>query len=242
MKPMHTICLCDADRDAAHPLAESLETKGFTLRHVTNGEQAVKAIIRDVPDFVLIEPQLPNTGGFEVCRAVRSRHRGPIVFWSSKKDEAGQLLAFELGADDFSFKPMSPQLLTARIQAHLNRGRRRGGALDGNRVQLGDLVMDAGRREVFLASRPIVLTSTQFKLLRYLVKRSGRVVTRQELYRMLFQSEYRGYDRSVDVYVSRLRNLLGDDAEHPQYLKTIRGVGYLFVDQGIPAHSTGSNG
>ncbi len=242
MKPTHTICLCDAEQDAAYSLDQSLEDRGFILHHVTDGKQAVKDIIQDVPDFVLIDPQLPNTGGFEVCRAVRSRHHGPIVFWSSKKDEASQLLAFEIGADDFIFKPMSPPLLAARIQAHLNRGPRRASARDGNQLQMGDLVLDAGRREVFLADKPILLTSTQFELLWYLVKRSGRVVTRQELYQMLFQSEYSGYDRSVDVYVSRLRHLLGDDAEHPQYLKTVRGVGYLFVDQGIPAQSSDSSG
>jgi len=124
---------------------------------------------------------------------------------------------------------LKPALLTARICAHLKRGRSRVDNANDRQIRVGDLVVDSTRREVSLSGRPIDLTTMQFELLWYLAKRSGRVVARQELYEALYREKYNGFDRSVDVYISRIRHQLGDNAENPHYVKTVRGVGYLFV-------------
>jgi hypothetical protein len=128
-----------------------------------------------------------------------------FLFLGSDHNEVAQLLAFERGADDYILTPISPALLAARIGAHLKRSQRAGGNAD-NQIRVGDLVVDAACREVFLAGQPIDLTTIQFELLWYLARRSGRVVSREELFEALYQVKYNGYDRSVDVYISRIRN------------------------------------
>ena len=119
--------------------------------------------------------------------------------------------------------------MAARICAYLKRSHGLNDKMDARWIQAGKLFLDAARREVFLVGVPVDLTKVQFNLLWYLAKRSGLVVPRKELYEALFQQKYNGFDRSVDVYISRIRNQLGEDPESPSYLKTVRGVGYLFV-------------
>lgn len=219
-----TVLLCQPDHDSAHALVEYLEAKGFAAGFVSESDRAVDQIITRVPDVVLLDSRILPAGGYDVCREVRPYYTGFILFQGWEQDEAAQLLAFERGADDYIAMPASPALLSARIRAHLSRGR-----ASHHQVRIGQLVVDASRREVVLADQPLDLTTLQFDLLWYLAKRSGRVVSRQELYEALFHEKYNGFERSVDLYISRIRNQLGDDPENPSYLKTVRGVGYLFV-------------
>lgn len=219
-----TVLLCQPDLESAHSLVEYLRAKGFSVGCITESDRAVDQIITRVPDVVLLDSRILPAGGYEVCREIRPYYGGPILFQGWNQDEAAQLLAFERGADEYILMPASPPLLVARISAHLDRGR-----MSYHRVRIGQLVVDASRREVLLAGQPVDLTTIQFDLLWYLVKRSGRVVPRQELYEALFHEKYNGFERSVDVYISRIRNQLRDDPENPSYLKTVRGVGYLFI-------------
>jgi DNA-binding response OmpR family regulator len=218
------ILLCQPDHDSVHSLAKYLGAKGFAADFISESDRAVDQIITQVPDVVLLDSRILPAGGYDVCREVRPYYNGPILFLGWEQDEAAQLLAFERGADEFIAMPASPAFLSARISAHLSRGR-----ISYHQIRIGQLVVDASRRVVVLAGQPVDLTTVQFDLLWYLAKRSGRVVSRQELYKALFQEKYNGYERSVDVYISRIRNQLGDDPENPSYLKTVRGVGYLFV-------------
>ena len=229
LKKRPAIFICEAEHGAAQGLADYLTSKDFTVRCIAESGQAVAQIVTHVPDVVLLDAHLPVAGGYEVCSAVRPSYNGHILFMGSDQDEAAQLLAFERGADDYILTPVSPALLAARIGAHLKRSQRVSGKANNHQVRVGELVVDAARREVFLAGHPIDLTTMQFELLWYLAKRSGRVVSREELYEALYKEKYNGFDRSVDVYVSRIRNQLGEDAEKPSYLKTVRDVGYLFV-------------
>lgn len=224
-----SLFICEPDHATTHPLAEFMSARGFTVDCIPESGQAIDRIITRVPDVVVLAADLPTAGGYEVCSAVRAYYNGLILILGRDRDETAQLLAFELGADDYIFVPASPALLAARIGAHLKR--RYGSAVkDANhRIRVGELVVDARRREVFLAGQPIDLTTIQFELLWYLAKRSGRVVSREEIYEALYQQKYNGFDRSVDVYISRIRQQLRDSAENPNYLKTVRGVGYLFV-------------
>lgn len=228
-----TIFVCEGDIGPEHPLIAYLNTKDFNVHCITESGQAVDAIVTRVPDVVLLDAHLPVAGGFEVCSLIRSYYNGHILFKGRDRDEAAQLLAFERGADDYILMPISPALLTARINAHLKHSRHGPtGKASGRRIRVGALVVDAALRAVSLAGQPIDLTTMQFELLWYLIKRSGRVVPREELYEALYKQKYNGFDRSVDVYVSRIRQQLGDNADNPIYLKTVRGVGYLFVGHG----------
>lgn len=222
-----TIFICEADCGPEDPLVADLTARKFSVCCIRESERAIDRIVTHAPDIVLLDADLPVAGGYDVCSTVRPHYDGHILFQGRIQDEAAQLLAFDRGADDYIHRPVSPTLLTARIRAHLRRSQDAAGL----QLRVGALVVDPAMRAVSLSGQPIDLTTTQFELLWYLVKRSGRVVTREELYEALYNETYNGFDRSVDVYISRIRHQLGDDAENPSYLKTIRGVGYLFVGQ-----------
>jgi DNA-binding response OmpR family regulator len=224
-----TLFICESDHGPKHPLVAYLAGKNFDVRCIQESSQAIDQIITHAPDIVLLGADLPMAGGYEVISAVRPYYSGHIIFQGRDRDETAELLAFERGADDYILASTAPALLTARISAHLKRGRGRADNANDRQIRVGDLVVDSTRREVSLAERPVDLTTMQFELLWYLAKRSGRVVSRQELYEALYREKYNGFDRSVDVYISRIRHQLGDNAESPRYLKTVRGVGYLFV-------------
>lgn len=224
-----TILICEANLKAVQALADYLSARAFKVQCLKDSRQAVDEIITRAPDVVLLDANLPVAGGYDVCRTVRPYYNGHILFTAKDGDEASQLLAFERGADDFVQLPISPALLTARIGAHLKRSRGSGGNGNGRKIRVGDLVVDASLRSVSLAGKTIDLTTMQFELLWYLAKRSGRVVSRVELYEALYKEKYNGIDRSVDVYISRIRQQLNDNVDNPIFVKTIRGVGYLFV-------------
>ena len=203
------VLLCQPDLESARSLVEYLSARGIAVDCIPESGRAVDQIITAAPDLVFLDSRILPAGGYDVCKAVRPYYSGPILFLGWQQDEAAQLLAYERGADVYISMPASLPLLAAKISAHLKRSR-----MSYHQAQVG---------------QPVDLTTVQFDLLWYLVKRSGRVVPRQELYEALFHEKYNGFERSVDVYVSRIRNQLGDDPENPSYLKTVRGVGYLFV-------------
>lgn len=225
------IFLCEAGCSSADALVEFLTDKDFDVQCIPESGLAVDQIIIRVPDIVILDVHLPPAGGYEVCKEVRLYYGGPILFQGREQDEGAQLLAYERGADDYIVTPVSPALMAAKISVHLRRSRGPDHRANGRRIRAGKLIVDASRREVSLAGEPVDLTTIQFDLLWYLARRSGRVVSREELYEALFKQKYNGFDRSVDVYISRIRNQLGDDPENPSFLKTVRGVGYLFVGQ-----------
>ncbi len=229
LKKRPTIFICEANLRAIPVLADYLAAKSFAVHCLDDSSKAVDEIITRVPDVVLLDVDLPMAGGYDVCGMVRPYYNGHILLTGKDGDDASQLLAFERGADDFVQMPVSPALLTARIGAHLKRSRGYPGNGNSRQIRVGELVVDASLRTVSLEGRPIDLTTMQFELLWYLAKRSGRVVSRDELYEALYNEKYNGFDRSVDVYISRIRHQLNDDVDNPNYLKTIRGVGYLFV-------------
>ncbi len=226
-KPL--LFICAPVRNGISELAGYLTAKSFNVRCIRESSAAVDEIITHMPDVVLLYAKLPAAGGYEVCSAVRPYYGGHILMLGHDVDEAAQLLAFEREADDYVILPTSPALLSARIKAHLKRRRCLAGQSKENQILAGDLILDGARREAYVAGHAVTLTSLQFELFWYLAKRSGRVVSRKELFEALYHEKYNGFDRAVDVHVSRIRHQLGDNADHPVYLKTVRGVGYLFV-------------
>ena len=229
LKKRPTIFISQANLEAIPVLADYLSAKEFDVHCLRDSSKAIEEIITRAPDVVLLDADLPVAGGYDVCSMVRPYYNGQILFTGKDGDDASQLLAFERGADDYVKMPVSPALLTARISAHLKRSRGLPGNGNSRQIRVGELVVDASLRTVSLNGKSIDLTTMQFELLWYLAKRSGRVVSRDELYEALYNEKYNGFDRSVDVYISRIRQQLKDDVENPSFVKTIRGVGYLFV-------------
>lgn len=228
-KERPTVFLCEPGQADADTMNGYLVDSGFDVRLVTHCNDAMDTIVKGVPDVVVLDVGLPDVGGYEVCRKVRPYYRGLIIIKGHERGESAQLLAFDRGADDYVVMPVSPALLSARIHAHL---RRESGMADNAaalQIRAGELIIDATSREVLLGAKHLELTALQFELLWYLAGRSGRVVPREELYEAIYQTKYNGFDRSVDVQISRIRRHLGESPDNPTYLKTVRGVGYLFV-------------
>ena len=170
----HTrILICDPDTSAARHLADYMQQQGYRVSCVVESGEAINAILTLMPDVVLLDTQLPVGGGFEVCRRVRSGYNGLVLFQSRNGEEEPQLLAFELDADDYIIKPISPVLMAAKLSAHLRRNNGWRSGPPKHLVRLGDLVVDAARREVHVANRPIDLTTAQFNLLWYLSQPAG---------------------------------------------------------------------
>lgn len=224
-----TLLLVEDDIELATLTQNRLQKEGFTVLHETDGKSACDRIAQDRPHLVVLDLMLPGMDGFEVCRTVRPFYQGPILILTARDDDMDEILGLELGADDYVTKPVQPRVLIAHIRALLRRVKTEPLKSTQKRVTLGDLVVDASRREVIRHDLAIDFTTVEFDLLWYLVSQSGEVVSRQDIYQALFHYDYDGTDRSVDVYISRIRHKLGDDPAAAYYIKTVRGVGYLMA-------------
>jgi DNA-binding response OmpR family regulator len=209
--------------------AQYLSSHGVEVALVPSGDLAVAEVLRVRPDVVLLDLMLPGLDGVEVCRALRRHLDVPIVMVTARTEEGDRVVGLEGGADDYVPKPFSSRELLARIRAQARRARGRTGPPRG-RLQAGDLVVDASTMTATLAGVPLALTTFEFALLRVLAERVGRVLSREQLLELVHGNAEESFDRSIDVHVSRLRHKLGDDSRNPRRLKTVRGVGYVLID------------
>ena len=221
------ILLVEDDRELAELTRDFLENEGFVVWHEAEGKAARDCILASPPDLVILDIMLPGMNGYTVCRDVRPEYDGPILFLTARDEELDEILGLEMGGDDYVTKPVRPQLLVARVRALLRRAVSTQRSTASKRVRVGDLLVDANCREVRMGERVVDLTTYEFDLLYYLANRAGEVVSRQDIYQALFNYDYDGLDRSVDVYISRLRQKLGGDNATSVSIKTVRSVGYL---------------
>ena len=221
------ILLVEDDRELADLTRDFLENEGFVVWHEAEGKAARDRILASPPDLVILDIMLPGMNGYTVCRDVRPEYDGPILFLTARDEELDEILGLEMGGDDYVTKPVRPQLLVARVRALLRRAVSTQRSTASKRVRVGDLLVDANCREVRMGERVVDLTTYEFDLLYYLANRAGEVVSRQDIYQALFNYDYDGLDRSVDVYISRLRQKLGGDNATSVSIKTVRSVGYL---------------
>ena len=224
-----TILLVEDDRELAKLTRDFLQNEGFVVWHESEGKAARDRILASPPDLVILDIMLPGMNGYTVCREVRPAYNGPILFLTARDEELDEILGLEMGGDDYVTKPVRPQLLLARVRALLRRAVSKPSSTASKRVRVGNLLVDANRREVRVGERIVDLTTYEFDLFYYLTNRSGEVVSRQDIYQALFNYDYDGLDRSVDVYISRLRQKLGGDNSTSVSIKTVRGVGYLLA-------------
>lgn len=221
------ILIVEDDARLAELVGEFLEDNGFSVDIEPNGSRAIERILDEDPDLVVLDVMLPGDDGFSVCRRVRPTYRGPILMLTARGDEIDQVVGLEIGADDYVAKPASPRVLLARIKALLRRGAQLDGQVD--RLRFDDIVVDQSQRILTVGDDEVELTSAEFDLLWLLACSAGRVLSRQFILDSLRGIDYDGIDRSIDVRISKLRQKLGDDPKKPCRIKTIRGVGYLFV-------------
>ena len=177
--------------------------------------------------LVILDVGLPDLNGFEVFKRLRDFSDVPVVFLTARADEIDRVVGLELGADDYVTKPFSPRELVARVRAVLRR--RRDDAVVDEVRRLGGLVVDESRHEVTVDDVPVELTALEFQILAVLVSTPGRVYTRRQLIERIWGWDFYGDERLVDVHVRGLRRALGDPADSPRFVGTVRGVGYKCV-------------
>jgi len=205
------------DEDAiAEPLAEGLVREGFDVSRVATGEQALDA---PEPDLFLLDLRLPEMDGYTVCRRLRERSDTPIIMITAKGEEIDRVLGLELGADDYLVKPFGFRELVARIRAVSRRASTVRG--DGRTLRVGSLEVDRRTHQVLLAGREVALTPREFDLLALLAEDPGAVVTRQRLLDEIWDTNWYGPTKVIDVVVASLRKKLG-----PGWIETVRGIGY----------------
>lgn len=227
-EPTIAALLIEDDDRLADLLVEYLGRHNVVVARESDGLRGQREALAHPWDVILLDLMLPSRDGMEICREIRSRSDVPIIVLTARGEEADKVMGLELGADDYLAKPFSPRELLARIRALLRRVR--GQAGPANRpVKAGPLELDPASRRATLDGRELELTSYEFTLLRVFAERAGRVLSREQLLDLAKGSAEESFDRSIDVHVSRLRHKLGDDARHPRWLKTVRGVGYLFA-------------
>ena len=205
-----------------------LRAEGYEVAAAADGEDALTAFRAREPDLVVLDLRLPGIGGLDVLREIRRSSSVYVIVLSARAEEADKLVGLELGADDYLTKPFSPRELVARIRAVLRRRRDDADASDAV-LRFDGLVVDPARREVHVDDAAVELTTLEFDLLATLADAPGRVFTRSQLVEHVWGRDFYGDERIVDVHVRNLRKRLGDRADEPRFVGTVRGVGYKLV-------------
>src|SRR5215467_547265 len=223
------IFVVEDEEDIARLIAHNLQAAGFDVQSFVSGASVLSEAMREMPALFLLDVMLPGTDGFELCRHIRQTpalSATPIIFLTAKTSEADRVKGLELGGDDYVTKPFSPRELIARIRTVL---RGMGHTTSGVEVlRLGDLEIDVSSMTVQVGGRNVLTTVREFRLLEYLAAHRGRVLTRDQLLDAVWKETPFVTPRSIDVYIRRLREKIEHDPRHPQYLKTLRGIGYRF--------------
>lgn len=224
------ILVVDDEPDVTDLLAYTLKSKGFAVEAINNPNASVGLARTFLPDLVILDVMMPELNGIQICRMLRADpalKNVPIIFLTAKAEEGDRIQGLESGADDYVSKPFSTKELVLRVQSILRRSGE-GAQPEQKKLQVGEIALDIARHEVTLHGDPIDLTATEFKLLRLLMERRGRVQTREHLLINVWNYETEIETRTVDTHVRRLREKLGDQAD---WIETIRGVGYRMAEQ-----------
>ncbi len=222
------VLVVDDEEAIVRLVTYNLEREGFKTVTANDGLSALDRVRSSSPDLVVLDIMLPGLDGLEVCRRLRQEDiRIPVILLTARDTEIDKILGLELGADDYVTKPFSPRELVARVKAILRRAAREETPdSDSDRLQLGELVMDLMRHEVMIRGEVVSLTPKEFELLWFLMRNVGRVFSRDQLLDQVWDYDFTGDTRIVDVHISRLREKIEDDPKNPNYILTVRGFGY----------------
>ena len=223
-----TILLVEDERTITEPLAEALEREGFNAAVAGTAAEAMETAASRDPDLVLLDIGLPDGSGLDVCRELRKQSQVPIIMLTARGAEADRVSGLELGADDYIVKPFSAREVMARVRAVLRRATATPSGDDGGPLRIGDVTLDTAKHEARLGDEPIELSRKEFELLRVLMESAGSVLTREALIDEVWDMNWFGSTKTLDVHVSGLRKKLGDDPREPRYIHTVRGVGFRF--------------
>jgi two-component system alkaline phosphatase synthesis response regulator PhoP len=226
---MKRVFVIEDDKDIVELVRYNLEKEDFQVTSSADGATGLAQVRKSPPDLLVLDLMLPKVSGLDICKEVRrdvSLNRLPVLILTAKGEEADRVVGLELGADDYVTKPFSPRELVARIKALLRRADP--ASPSDKPIEVGGLRIDPAAYRVTRSGKPVPMSTLEFRLLYFLVTRPNRVFTRDQLLDGVWGTERFVTPRSVDVYVRRLREKIETDPQHPAYMKTIRGAGYLF--------------
>lgn len=231
------VVLIEDEASIAEPLASMLKDEGFQVEIASDGHTGIEAATARESDLVLLDIGLPDIDGRDVCKAIRARSRVPIIMLTARGAEVDRIVGLEIGADDYVVKPFSGGELVARMRALL----RRTGSDETTEtsrpevIAVGDVSLDVRTWSATKQGALLDLTRKEFELLRLLMENAGAVLTRERLMDEVWDSNWFGSTKTLDVHVSALRRKLDDDPEQPRYIHTVRGVGFRFAAPEEPA-------
>ncbi|MDE3199219.1 MAG: response regulator transcription factor [Acidobacteriota bacterium] len=232
------LLMVDDDQKLCRLVRGYLEPMGYSVSMAYTGTDGLEMALAGNFDLVILDVMLPRMDGFEVLKALRAHSNVPVIMLTGLGEEADRIVGLEMGADDYLPKTFSTRELLARLRAVLRRSKIvRSQAKEQREAPavVGGLKVDPESREAWLDGKAIPLTTVEFDLLFALAKANGRVKTRERLLLEVAERDFEAFDRSIDVHISSLRRKLGDDPKSPQFIQTIRGVGYMMLKPGAPA-------
>lgn len=229
----YKILVVDDEIDIADFIGDYLTGEGYEVIKAYDGTNALDKIQQERPDLVILDVRLPGMDGFEVCKQIRAESAIPVLMVTAKDRDVDKIVGLEIGADDYIPKPFNPRELIARVKAILRRAYRQDYQSRSQSVILKyrDLSVDTERRRATIGNRLLELTMKEFDLLLFLMQNPGHVYARDHLLDSVWGKESFVGVRTVDVHIRRLREQIEADASHPQYIKTVWGVGYKFTDE-----------
>jgi len=231
---MKKILIVDDEKDIVDLVAYNLEKEGYETLKALDGEKALQMVRTRIPDLVILDLMLPGIQGLEVCKRIRKVPETaaiPIIMLTAKGEEIDKVLGLEVGADDYITKPFSVKELLARVKAVLRRSEARRAADQTEIFEFKGLRIDFKSYEVTVDGRKISLSPTEFRLLKFLSRNPGRVYSREQILDRVWGDDAFVEPRTVDVHVRRLRAQIEKDLNSPNYIVTVRGAGYKFVDR-----------
>ncbi|PID20323.1 DNA-binding response regulator [Sporosarcina sp. P3] len=222
------ILIVEDEQSIQKLLAFTLQQADYNTVLASDGEEAVEKVLDEKPDLIILDLMLPKIDGIEVCRMLRKEDiQTPIIMLTAKGEEMDKIIGLEMGADDYMTKPFSPREVAARVRAVLRRTGERSHTKE-KKLVAGQLTVYPERLEVYLGETLLEFTPKEFELLVYFMRNPNRVFSRDQLLQAVWNYEFAGDSRIVDVHVSHLRDKIEENTRKPRYIKTMRGVGYKF--------------
>ena len=225
------ILIIDDDEKLCRLIQEYLGAMGYDVESVHTGTEGLQAALEKDYHAVILDVMLPEMDGFEVLKQLRAQSHVPVLMLTSRGDETDRIVGLEIGADDYLPKTFSTRELLARLRAVIRRSQTTPteGKKTEEGLRFGRLRIDEGAHEAFLDENCLDLTPIEYQLLMALARAEGRTLIREQLLDSVTDRNFDVYDRSIDMHISALRRKLGDDPKNPRFIRTVRGVGYMFI-------------
>jgi len=226
-----TILIIDDDTDLLHLASHIFQREGAQTITANNEMEGISKLFTHHPDLVILDVVLPQANGFDICRKIRQVSDVPLIMLTALNNEQDMLQGLEAGADDFLSKPFNADILLARARAVLRRSKHQNGKTAAFKYNDGNLSIDIENHQVLIKGNRIKLSRVEFRLLVYLARNAGKVLTSNQILSAVWGDEYRGSMEYVHIYISHLRKKLEENTKSPRYFLTIHGVGYIFESQ-----------